>query len=113
LAEAAIVVVDARQRRGIGRILLEALVAAAYGHGVRRFRAEVLTDNYAVHKLLRSIAVEQRVVARGPGSEELELVLRRPSAPVDPHRAPPGALDAALRADTSEDRADSPPRSAR
>jgi RimJ/RimL family protein N-acetyltransferase len=103
LAEAAIVVIDSRQRRGIGRLLLGALATAAYEHGVRRFRAEVLTDNYAVHRLLRGIAAGQRVVARAPGSEEIELVLRPPTPRVDPLGAPSCALEAASRAGTQKD----------
>ena len=44
-AEAAFVVEDAHQGRGLGTILLEHLAAAARERGVRRFVAETLPDN--------------------------------------------------------------------
>jgi len=44
-AEVAFVVEDAHQRRGLGSILLEHLAAAAQERGIRRFTAEVLSDN--------------------------------------------------------------------
>jgi acyl-CoA synthetase (NDP forming)/GNAT superfamily N-acetyltransferase len=44
-AEVAFVVEDAHQRRGLGSILLEHLAAAAQERGIRRFTAEVLSEN--------------------------------------------------------------------
>jgi len=44
-AEVAFVVEDAQQRRGLGSILLEHLAAAAQERGIRRFTAEVLSEN--------------------------------------------------------------------
>jgi len=44
-AEVAFVVQDAQQRRGLGSILLEHLAAAAQECGIRRFTAEVLSEN--------------------------------------------------------------------
>jgi acetyl coenzyme A synthetase (ADP forming)-like protein len=44
-AEAAFVVADAHQGRGVGTLLLEHLTAIARRQGVRRFTAEVLADN--------------------------------------------------------------------
>src|SRR4029453_6180709 len=45
LAEVAFVVDDAHQGRGLGSVLLEHLAAIAAERGVRRFEADVLTDN--------------------------------------------------------------------
>jgi len=44
-AEVAFLVEDAQQRRGLGSILLEHLAAAAQERGIRRFTAEVLSEN--------------------------------------------------------------------
>lgn len=47
-AEAAVAVIDEYQGRGIGRVLLDALVAHALGEGVETFTAMVLTTNQAM-----------------------------------------------------------------
>ena len=44
-AEVSFVVEDSQQRRGLGSILLEHLAAAAQERGIRRFTAEVLSEN--------------------------------------------------------------------
>lgn len=51
-AEVAFVVGDDYQGRGIGTVLMDALVVAASYDGVRRFTARVLTDNYAMRRIL-------------------------------------------------------------
>ncbi|MDX1649891.1 MAG: GNAT family N-acetyltransferase, partial [Myxococcota bacterium] len=57
-AEAAVAVVDAYQERGIGRLLLEALVAYAASRGVRTFTAHVRADNEAMRRLLTELGAE-------------------------------------------------------
>lgn len=52
-AEVAFAVADAFQRRGLGSLLRDELVAAASRSGIRSFRAEVLAENRAVRRLLR------------------------------------------------------------
>ena len=47
-AEAAFLVEDSQQGRGLGSILLEHLAAAAQERGIRRFTAEVLSENTAM-----------------------------------------------------------------
>jgi GNAT superfamily N-acetyltransferase len=64
-AEVAITVVDTMQRRGIGRLLLERLVAAAEERGIERFRFECLAQNRDVQKLLRAVCGPVEMVAHG------------------------------------------------
>jgi GNAT superfamily N-acetyltransferase len=52
IAEAALTVRDDMQRRGIGKILMQALAASARAHGIRTIRAEVLADNAAMRAIL-------------------------------------------------------------
>ena len=77
-AEAAVTIVDAMQGRGLGKLLFRMLSDAARRHGITHFRAQVLSENVAIHKLLRSIDPHARVVSSDPGSEEYELVLPEP-----------------------------------
>jgi L-amino acid N-acyltransferase YncA len=79
--EVALVVQDAWQGKGLGGLLLDALLAAAEARGVRRFVAWVLADNARMLGLLRRhAAVESRRVSEGV----VEVVFRRRGA------APPG-----------------------
>jgi RimJ/RimL family protein N-acetyltransferase len=52
IAEVAFVVQDTWQNRGLGTIMLEALLAAAEARGIRRFRAYVLASNARMIDLL-------------------------------------------------------------
>lgn len=52
VAEAAVVVVDAWQGRGIGKLLLRALARAAFARGIVRLRGVVLPDNQPMLGLL-------------------------------------------------------------
>lgn len=54
VAEVAFLVGDAYQNKGIGTFLMGALAITAKGHGVQRFTARVLADNYAMRALLDS-----------------------------------------------------------
>ncbi|HET9123345.1 MAG TPA: GNAT family N-acetyltransferase [Solirubrobacteraceae bacterium] len=56
VAEVAIVVNDALQGRGVGTELLARLAGEAVARGVRRFRATMLADNLAIHRLFESLA---------------------------------------------------------
>jgi GNAT superfamily N-acetyltransferase len=55
VAEAAVVVIDAYQQRGIGSILIAALSRYAAGHGVERFRGFVLAENRDFLAYLRAL----------------------------------------------------------
>jgi len=52
VAEVAFIVADAYQGKGIGTFLMGALAIAAAYHGVQRFSARVLTDNYRMRAIL-------------------------------------------------------------
>jgi GNAT superfamily N-acetyltransferase len=55
VAEPACAVIDEFHGRGIGRILVARIAAAARERGVRRFEAEVLPQNGAVLRLLSEL----------------------------------------------------------
>lgn len=53
-AEAAVVVIDSFQHRGLGRLLMERLLSYAYAHNIRYLRGEILIDNHRILKLIES-----------------------------------------------------------
>jgi RimJ/RimL family protein N-acetyltransferase len=55
-AEAAVVVGDALQGRGLGKLLARELADAARARGIHRIRASILSDNPPAHALMRVIA---------------------------------------------------------
>lgn len=66
IAEVAFVVLDAWQGRGIGFVLLRALLAAATARGIHRFRAYVLASNTQMLGLLRRFTdVQQSTLDSG------------------------------------------------
>lgn len=65
-AEASVVVVDDMQRRGIGKLLLARLSAAARERGITHFRAEVLRTNDAMMALLHDVDRTARAAYDGP-----------------------------------------------
>lgn len=90
VAEPAVAVVDSMQGRGVGRMLMDRLVAAAAERGVRRFRTDVLAVNRPMKQLLAELSTNCRFVADGPVvTAELDL----PSAgPVETIEASPQYL---------------------
>ncbi len=74
-AEMALVVVDAFQRRGIGKRLLDALSNAALARGIDRLTGIVLNDNAAMLGLLKRHA-PGRVSFGAPSGDHLEFELR-------------------------------------
>jgi GNAT superfamily N-acetyltransferase len=73
VAEAAIAVVDSRQRQGLGRILLEALSDAARDNGIERFRAYVSLSNLQVLKALTAVGAIRGHTEDGMVSLDLAL----------------------------------------
>lgn len=83
-AEIAFVIQDDWQNRGLGTILLDALLAAAEARGIRRFRAYVLAGNARMIDLLvRFTDVDERRTESGV--TEL-LLTRRPRTLTDRRR---------------------------
>lgn len=56
-AEIAVTVLDEFQRRGLGRLLFEALAAVARADGVTEFCFQVEPDNDAVNEMIRGVEV--------------------------------------------------------
>lgn len=79
-AELAFVIQDGWQNRGLGTLMLDALLTAADARGIRRFRAFVLADNTRMIDLLvRFMDVQERVTESGV--TELQLARRPAPAP--------------------------------
>jgi RimJ/RimL family protein N-acetyltransferase len=75
VAELAIVVNDDFQGQGMGAELINRLAAAAVQRGVRRFRATMLSDNLAIHRLLDGLAAGPVQRRRLGGLSEMEFEL--------------------------------------
>ncbi|HEY3771427.1 MAG TPA: GNAT family N-acetyltransferase [Solirubrobacteraceae bacterium] len=86
VAEVAIVVDDALQHRGVGTELLARLAEQAVARGVRRFRATMLADNVAVHRLFESLS--DGPVDRRRQGEISEMEFPLPALPAVDHPAP-------------------------
>jgi GNAT superfamily N-acetyltransferase len=78
VAEAAIAVVDAWQRRGVGTALAAALMERARSAGLRRFHAVILRDNKPALHLLHSALVDVERLALDRESAEFSLSLDEP-----------------------------------
>jgi GNAT superfamily N-acetyltransferase len=86
-AEAAVVVIDPWQGRGLGSVLLERLVQRARAHGIERFVASLFTDNRAMLSLFERIG-EVEVRSTEAATMEIDVALST---------ADRGALREALR----------------
>jgi GNAT superfamily N-acetyltransferase len=93
-AEAALVVVDAWQGRGVGGALLRRLAERAREEGIHEFTATLLSDNRAMLSLFRRLGV-LRVVRDGP-VQEIDVCL-----PVGDGECMGEALRAAARGDVT------------
>ena len=74
IAEVAFVVQDDWQGRGLGRLLVGELLAAAEARGIRRFRAYVLADN---RRMLRLLSRHTTLVERRLDAGVVDLVFER------------------------------------
>jgi GNAT superfamily N-acetyltransferase len=75
VAEVAVTVVDAWQRRGLGTLLLEHLADQARAQGITHFSALVSSENTAVLELLRGAGGEIVPTASGAGVVEYRTEL--------------------------------------
>jgi RimJ/RimL family protein N-acetyltransferase len=91
VAEAAVSVVDAWQRRGLGGELLRRLTGHAREHGVERFQASLFAFNHSMLALFEEVG-EVQVHERGMGQIEIDVEL-----PCDRERGLADALRAAAR----------------
>ncbi len=83
-AEFAIVVGDAYQRQGLAGELMTRLAQAAVARGVKRFRASMLADNLAMHRLVAKLTAGP-VGRRQLGSlSEVEIELAAPDVGAAP-----------------------------
>jgi GNAT superfamily N-acetyltransferase len=74
-AEAAVAVVDQMQRRGLGKLLLSVLDAAARERGIKKFRAEVLNINDAIKALLHEVDHDLKPLAFDGSTAIYDVVL--------------------------------------
>lgn len=81
-AEAAIAVADAAHRKGLGRLLLTRLCAAAIEREIERFRCEVLVDNTGMQGLIDSIAPVHTTQTKH-GVLEIDFALMPDAPPPD------------------------------
>jgi acetyltransferase len=73
-AEFALIVSDAYQGQGLGRHLLERLIAVARERGVRKLTGQVLAENSPMLRLVKSLAFREHVLASdGVATVELDL----------------------------------------
>jgi RimJ/RimL family protein N-acetyltransferase len=74
-AEAAIVVADDWQGRGLGSLLARELASCARELGIRRFTATMASDNLEARRLMQNLTahLEQRHVGRGVSEMVLDL----------------------------------------
>jgi GNAT superfamily N-acetyltransferase len=66
VADAALTVLDDAQRKGLGRLLLTRLMAAARERGVARFEFDVLATNTAMRSLVKVLVPRSIVLPDGP-----------------------------------------------
>lgn len=68
MAEPAVTVADDYQGNGLGTILLQRLIEAAWERDIRWFRSELLADNTASKRMMESLSPEVRFRAGGDGA---------------------------------------------
>lgn len=73
VAELGLVVLDEWQNRGLGRVLLRETIRAAEANGIHRFRADVLSDN---RRMMRLLAEETEIVSRTMEAGVISLALK-------------------------------------
>ncbi|MEO6777460.1 MAG: GNAT family N-acetyltransferase [Kofleriaceae bacterium] len=85
-AEAAIAVADSAHRKGLGRLLLMRLCAAAVERDIERFRCEVLVANTSMQALIDTIAPEHTTSTRdGVLTIDFAIEAVAPDAPPSAH----------------------------
>lgn len=97
-AEAAVVIADEAQHKGLGKLLFLRLCAAAAERGIERFRCEVLGSNNSMAALIATVSPDRSVeVGSGVMSIEMPLPNVEPTQPAA-EPAPEGGMYALFRA---------------
>ncbi len=88
-AEAAVTVLDDFQGKGLGSIMLQRLIEAAWERDIRWFRNELLAENTASRRMIESLSPEVKFRSSGDGA--IVAILPVP----EPDRTPtaPGFFD--------------------
>lgn len=85
VAEPAVTVLDEYQGKGLGTILLQRLIEAAWERDIRWFRSELLAENKASKRMMESLSPEVRFQATGDGALVATIPVpepdRTPTAP--------------------------------
>ena len=74
-AEFAIIVLPAAQGRGVGRLMMELIIAYAKSRRIREVFGDVLAENHRMLKLARDLGFTLRTVAEGPSVIRVTKVL--------------------------------------
>jgi GNAT superfamily N-acetyltransferase len=96
-AELALLVDDAYQHIGLGRLLLNRLADEAYRHGLRVLEGHVLYDNRPMLHLLRTTGLPVQVRWDGGDVLSVELQVGQPAAVRQPVREPDHSRSAMTR----------------
>ncbi len=83
-AEMAVTVVDDWQGRGLGRVLLDALILEALENGITRLEGDVLAENRPMHELLRHAGARFRPGGPGVTRFSIDLPAREEALRGDP-----------------------------
>jgi RimJ/RimL family protein N-acetyltransferase len=96
-AEAAIAVADGLHGKGLGKLLLLRLCAAAAERDIEQFRCEVLADNTSMRALIATIAPEHTIV-NANGIATIDFAIGAIPSDASPDTTRVGPLYALLRA---------------
>jgi GNAT superfamily N-acetyltransferase len=84
-AEPAVTVVDDYQKKGLGTILLQRLIEAAWERDIRWFCSELLAENNASRRMIESLSPDVKFRPAGNGAVVCELPLPEPDrTPTEP-----------------------------
>jgi GNAT superfamily N-acetyltransferase len=84
-AEPAVTVLDAYQGKGLGTILLQRLIEAAWERDIRWFRSELLAENKASKRMMESLGPDVHFRAAGDGALVATIPVPEPDrTPTEP-----------------------------
>ncbi len=87
-AEPAVTIVDAYQGKGLGALMLQRLLEAAWERDIRWFRSELLAGNVAMKRLVQSLSPDVEFRPSGDGCMVATFPIQEP----DPTPTAPGLL---------------------